>query len=201
MLSFNKHNIKDYEFIEKYDREDLTPEQQNIFDSTYQFRKGDMSLELKHFYAIREIAEKYDSGLIFEDDVFFTCDNFMETLKVYMTHLPDNYDMLFIGDGCNLHIEKCKLIPNKYIYEKCLNPTIWGGNGASRCTDSYILSKKCAIKLCDYLDNSNKKINLPIGFWINEAARYYTFNAYWAEPTIATQGTSNGMYKSSLIRY
>jgi hypothetical protein len=42
----------------------------------------------------------------------------------------------YIGDGCNLHIE-----PNKFIYEKGLYPTQWGGDGSSRCTDSYLVNK------------------------------------------------------------
>jgi GR25 family glycosyltransferase involved in LPS biosynthesis len=88
-----------------------------------------MSLHLKHNYVYNIIAENYERALIFEDDVIL-CDNFIDKLNNYITQLPEDYDMLFIGDGCNLHIEKHKLIPNKNIYEKCLYPTSWGGNGA-----------------------------------------------------------------------
>jgi hypothetical protein len=97
-----------------------------------------------------------------------------------MSYLPEDYDMLFIGDGCNLHIEKHKLISNKHIYEKCLYPTNWGGDGASRCSDSYIISKKCANKLCEYLKNLKNKINLPSDWWLNVAARDNNFKVYWA---------------------
>ena len=109
---------------------------------------------------------------------------------------PKDFDMLFIGDGCNLHYEKHKLIPNKNIYQKCLYPTSWGGDGASRCADSYIISKKCANKLCEYIKKCNK-INLPIDWWLNVAARDNDFKIYWAEPTIVTQGSQNGLFRQS----
>jgi GR25 family glycosyltransferase involved in LPS biosynthesis len=47
-------------------------------------------------------------AIIFEDDVILS-DNFTNILNNYITQLPENYDMLFIGDGANLHIEKHKL--------------------------------------------------------------------------------------------
>ena len=115
----------------------------------------------------------------------------------YMNELPKDYDMLFIGNGCNFHIEESKLIYNKNIYEKSLYPTSWGGNGATRCTDSYIVSKKCANKICEYINNLKYKINLPIDWWLNVAARDNIFKVYWAEPTIVTQGTQNGLFTSS----
>jgi len=150
-----------------------------------------MSLHLKHNYVYKLISENYDNALIFEDDVILT-DNFNEILNKYMTELPNDYDMLFIGDGCKMHIEKNKLIQNKNIYEKSLYP------GSSRCSDSYIISKKCAIKLCEYISNLEHKIKLPIDWWLSVAARDNNFKVYWAEPTIVTQGSQNGLFKSSL---
>jgi len=40
-------------------------------------------------------------------------------------------------------------------------------------------------------------IKLPIDWWLNVAARYNNFKVYWAEPTIVTQGTQNGTFKTS----
>ena len=198
---FEKYNITDYEFIEKYDKDEITADESSIFDINY--KKSIMSLILKHFYVYNEIAnnDKYKEALIFEDDAIL-CDNFIDKLNKYIAELPKDYDMLFIGDGCNLHIEKDKIRPNKYIYEKCLYPTRWGGNGCSRCTDSYLISKKCAIKMCEYIYKITKitKIKLPADFFINEAGRYNNFKVYWAEPTIVTQGSENNNFKSSLTK-
>jgi GR25 family glycosyltransferase involved in LPS biosynthesis len=191
---FNKQGIIDYEFIEKYDKDQITDYESNLFDTNY--KKSTMSLHLKHNYVYNIIAENYERALIFEDDVIL-CDNFIEKLNNYITQLPENFDMLFIGDGCNLHIEKNKLISNRNIYEKCLYPTSWGGDGATRCCDSYIISKNCAKKLCEKINNLEDKINLPIDWWLNVAARENNFKVYWAEPTIVTQGTQKGLFITS----
>ena len=191
---FKKENITDYEFIEKYDKEDLQDCDKLLFENSV--KESMISLMNKHFYAYKLISENYENALILEDDVILS-DNFNKILNLYMSYLPEDYDMLFIGDGCNLHIEKHKLISNKHIYEKCLYPTNWGGDGASRCSDSYIISKKCANKLCEYLKNLKNKINLPSDWWLNVAARDNNFKVYWAEPTIITQGTKTGLFKSS----
>jgi GR25 family glycosyltransferase involved in LPS biosynthesis len=191
---FKNQNITNYEFIEKYDKEDLQDCDMLLFDKCV--KKSMISLMNKHFYVYKLIAENYENALIFEDDVVL-CDKFMEKLNKYITRLPKHYDMLFIGDGCNLHIEKHKLIPNKNIYEKCLYPTSWGGNGASKCSDSYIITKTCANKLCEYINNLEDKIKLPIDWWLNVAARDNNFKVYWAEPTIVTQGTQDGTFQTS----
>ena len=194
LKQFETNNITDYEFIEKYNKEDLTDIDKLLFNNV---KEPMISLINKHFYVYKLIAEKYENGLIFEDDVILE-NNFKEKLNKYILELPKDYDMLFIGNGCNLHIEKDKLIPDKYIYHKCLYPTYWGGDGASRCTDSYLISKKCAIKLCDYISKLLPgSINLPSDWWLNVAARDNNFKVYWAEPNIVTQGTESGLFKSS----
>lgn len=129
---FEKQGIVDYEFVEKYDQEELENTDKSLFDPSYKLSL--MSLMNKSFFVYKEIAEKYDSGLIFEDDVLLN-DNFSKTLKNYLLQLPEDYDMLFIGEGCNLNIPKRKLLPNKHIYQKCLHPTPWGGDGGIKmCT-------------------------------------------------------------------
>ena len=174
--------------------EDLQDRDMLLFDKCV--KKSMISLMNKHFYVYKLISEKYEHALILEDDVILN-NNFIYKLNYYMRQLPKNFDMLFIGDGCNLHIEKHKLIPNKNIYEKCLYPTKWGGDGASRCSDSYIISKNCANKLCKYINNLKYKIKLPSDWWLNVASRDNNFKVYWAEPTIVTQGTQNGLFRSS----
>jgi hypothetical protein len=73
------------------------------------------------------------------------------------------------------------------------------GDGASRCSDSYIISKKCATIMCNYIDTLPHKIHLHSDWFINYAARNNNFKVYWAEPTIVTQGTETGIFKSSQI--
>lgn len=190
---FEKHNITDYEFIEKYDKDDIQDLYKNLF---IKISIGSASLILKHFFAYREIMKHHDQALIFEDDVILS-DNFIDIFNKYINELPNDYDMLFIGDGCKLHIPKKMQLEGQHIYSKTLQPTNWGGNGATRCTDSYVLSKKGATALVKYIDSLKKKIHLPIDWWLNHAARETNLNVYWAEPTIVTQGSELGLFKSS----
>lgn len=190
---FKIQNITDYEFIELFDKDELTDKETLKYSS--KLKKSEISIMLKHLYIYQQIAQnESEYALIFEDDVILSS-NFTDKLEQYVSQLPKDFDMLFIGDGCNLHIEKHVIQPNKYTYEKCLHPTSWGGNGATRCCDSYIVSKKCAAKLCNYLQIV-VNINLPIDWWLNEAARDNNLKIFWAEPTIVTQGSQNNIFKS-----
>ena len=156
-----------------------------------------MSLTHKHIVAYRKIIKaNYECALILEDDVILS-DNFMPILDRYMTEVPKDYEMLFIGSGCNLHIHPHLLVPNKHIYLKDIYPSSWGGDGGTRCTDSYIVSKAGATKICNYIDNLTTKISLPTDWWMNEVIRACTLTIYWAEPTIVIQGSQVGKYVSS----
>jgi glycosyl transferase family 25 len=192
---FKLHKITDYEFVE-IDRDELVNHDTSMFDKRY--NAAQIAIALSHMYAYRQIAEKYDSGLIFEDDIildpFFT-----KKFNKIIGQLPDNYDMCFIGSGggVGLHIEPDKIVHGKYVYKKCLEETLWGGGGATRCTDSYVVSKKCAQTICKYVDNLPYKINVAVDWWLNTVARDNKLKVYWAEPTIVTQGTNSGLFVSS----
>jgi len=189
LSQFEKHNITDYEFIELFDKDAILDSYKELF--TPHYRLNMLSLFLKHLWVYKEIENKYDCALILEDDVILA-DNFIETFNKYMAELPADYDMLFIGNGCNLHMND---ITDKCIYEKCLYPTSWGGDGAARCSDSYVVNKKCAIKFNKYILSN---INVGIDWWINIVARDNNFKVYWSEPTIVTQGSQNGLFKREI---
>lgn len=198
---FKLHGITDYEFIEKFDKDEITDDECPEFSRDYVAnRRTELSLHLKHIYAYRlMVRENYDQVLIFEDDVILS-NGFMDKLGLYMKQLPTDYDMLFIGDGCKLHIPRNQLKPGQYIYEKCLHETVWGGNGGTRCADSYIVHQRCAKKICDYIaaTSSTNKIGKPADWWLNDVARELALKMYWAEPTIVTQGSQNGIFQRSL---
>jgi hypothetical protein len=88
------------------------------------------------------------------------------------------------------------MVKDKCIYEKCTQPTHWGGLGGTRCLDSYLVSKKCAVKLCEYIER-NSYIRLSTDLWMNTMMRQCNLKVYWAEPTIVTQGSESGKYKST----
>ena len=189
---FKKNNITDFEFIE-IDRDNLVDIDKSLFSVDYPTRE--IAITSSHFEAYKKIAESYDEALILEDDIIMD-ENFSELFTKYLDQLPKTFDQLYIGDGCKLHIPQDMIKPNTNIYLKGLLPTSWGGQGSSRCTDSYVVNKKCAIKLCEYINKKKKEINIPIDFWINFANRDNNFEVFWAEPTIVTQGSQNGTFQS-----
>jgi GR25 family glycosyltransferase involved in LPS biosynthesis len=189
---FKKYNITEYEFIE-IDRDELEGYDLSIFEN---ISNPYMAIGLSHIYAYNKIKDNYDEALIFEDDVIL-CDNFINIFNYYLTQLPKDFDMLFLGSCCNLKIQEHNLIPNKHIYEKSLEPTEWGGLGSTRALYSYLVSKKCAIKICKYIDSIKYKIDLATDQWINIVARDINLKMYWAEPTIAIQGSEIGIFEKS----
>lgn len=200
---FNKHSLI-YHFIEDYDRENLSDEDLKIFDTKFNYfnnismSKSQCGITLSHINAYKKIMNnEYKYSLIIEDDVILD-DKFGDKLNKGLEQLPDDYDMLFIGNGCNLHIPLNKRRPDKFIYKKCREPTDWGGLGGTRCTDSYLVSKKGAKKLMSYISKLKEgAINIPIDWWLNQVIQDLKLEIYWMEPTIITQGTETGKYKSS----
>lgn len=192
---FIKHDIKDYEFIQ-IDRDEISDDVLPFFAENY--NKAHIAIALSHFHVYKQIVEKHDHALILEDDVVLD-EHFTEKLNRYLAELPPDYDMLFIGDGAYLHMDPALIIPNKYIYKKDPYPSEWGGLGATRCVDSYIVSKKGAMQICEYIQNLEYIINDPLDFWLNIPILELNMTVYWAEPTIVSQGTQNGIFESSYI--
>lgn len=192
----NNYSFK-YEFIEEYDWEKLKKEQLKLFNIK-KLKLPTISLFYKHIHTYKKIINSvFKYNLIFEDDVIME-NNFEQKLNKTLMEFPNNFDMIFIGDGCNLHIPKKDQEPNKLIYKKCNEITKLGGHGATRCTDSYFISKNCALKILNHIKNfKNFSIDLPLDYWLNNIIRELNLNIYWLEPTIITQGSQIGKFKSS----
>jgi len=190
----SKYNF-DFEFISNHGKENLTHEDKNMFRS---ISDGEISVALHHIECYKRIVEKkIDYALILEDDILL-CNNFRQILELYIKELPSDWEMLFIGDGCGLHIDKNLLIPEKHIYKKDNVNNGKKHGGATRCLDSYLISNKCAKIIIEKLKLPNYTILAPVDLWMNCVIRNNNFNVYWAEPTIVTQGSENGIFKSTL---
>jgi GR25 family glycosyltransferase involved in LPS biosynthesis len=198
---FNKHSLI-YHFIEDYDRENLSNKELRLFN-TNRVRLPMCSNIMKHIDAYKNIMNnEYKYSLILEDDVILD-DKFGDILNKGLEQLPDDYDMLFIGNagGCNLHIDPSRIKAEQFIYKKCREITKpgnhWEGHGATRCTDSYLVSKKAAKKLINYVSNLKERaIDEASDWWLNRVIRELELDIYWLEPTIVLQGSATGKYKS-----
>jgi GR25 family glycosyltransferase involved in LPS biosynthesis len=198
-----KANGLDAEFVEQYERGNLREEDLDIFDRRKKFGffgpsmpKVQMAITLSHLYAYQQIAEGHPLGLILEDDARFD-EQLGGNIAECMGQLPDKWDMLFIGDGSKLHIPAAEVTPGRKVYLKSREATFWGGDGATRCTDSYLITNACAVKLVAYSRRHDRRIRLPVDWWLNQAIRELGLDVYWAEPTFVTQGTQSGLYDTS----
>ena len=201
LKEFEKRDLV-YEFIENYDREDLKEEDLQIFKKGY--KKSQCAITLAHLYAYKQIiTSPYKYNLILEDDAILN-KYFNNFLNYALKRLPDSYDMLFIGNAFNMHIPKhiIRKTPLQFIYRKSIYKTRWGGDGGTRCADSYFVSKKCSEKIINYINiykNTNTKIDKAVDIWLNDIMRKLYLKVYWMEPTIVSQGTMTGKYKKSHV--
>jgi glycosyl transferase family 25 len=184
----DRHKFTDVEWIINYSNDEYTKDKLKYFTPTLPPKIH--ALSLMHFNVYRSmINNNIQNALIFEDDVIL-CDDFQAKLDKYMTQLPNGWDFVFIGDGCKLHIKKTEA--NKYIYPHHL----------SRCTDSYLISLKAAKSIINYVDQVMQGykpiIHTAIDHWMNFIFKELNMSVYWAEPTLITQGSQNGKFKSEL---
>ncbi len=191
------------EFIEQYERGNLREEDLGIFDRRKKYvffgpsmPNVQMAITLSHLYACQQIANSHPFGIILEDDARFD-EKLVANIAACMAQLPKDWDMLFVGDGCKLHIPASEITPGQKVYLKSREATSWGGDGATRCTDSYVITGSCAAKIVEYSRREDRKIGLPVDWWLNQAIRDLGLNVYWAEPTFVTQGTQSGLYDTS----
>ena len=188
------------EFITNLDRETLTQKQLSLFDLKH-MNQADCAISLAHFEAYRRIIRSpYLFNLVLEDDACLAR-NFKIRLSKYLKELPNDFDMLFIGNGGGFHIPLLTRLKSfgTHIFLKGHEASSWGGGGATRCVDSYFLSKNCAEKILNYFKilSKRQKIFKSIDWWLNDVIRVLDLKVYWLEPTLVSQGTMLGSYLSS----
>ena len=192
LRQFERFGITDYEFVD-IDRSEIDKYDTSKIDRS--IPSAWVAVALSPMYAYKEIAEKYEEALILEDDAIMS-DDFMERYALYRAELSSEkyFDMLFLGDGCNLHIPRDQIRGWKHIYYKGVESTKWGGDGVTRCVDSYLVSRGGARKLCEYIEKIRENvIKTEVDWWLNKVAREINLVVYWAEPTIVTQSSANSL--------
>jgi hypothetical protein len=161
------------------------------FDLRYNVKNAFVSSQ--HLYCLNEILksnEKY--GIVFEDDVIINS-NF-HLLNSFISNLPEDFDIFCFGNGFDIH--------EKDENGVCINDGIYirsnDNKQVIKCTDSYVISRKCCEIILDYVNNLTEKIDLPIDFLYEKITKEKNLKVYWCEPTLTNQGSQIGRYKSSL---
>jgi GR25 family glycosyltransferase involved in LPS biosynthesis len=167
-----------YEFVEDFDQEDLTPKiiEENFYLENFEKRfdrkmlRSEMSLCMKYKKAVSDISNSEDGEQFFilEDDVIFKEDplRYIEAMNNLCDSKNINYDCVFLGEAW---IRKGD---NRDIFGKKEHPAT---NGL--CT---VLYKKNSLKKLDTLLKENK-ITQPMDWELNDRFRDLGFQVYWGK--------------------
>ena len=175
-----KAGIEEYTFIETKDRDVLTPEEVSKFT---QITKSEISLFLKHVEVFKlDINDKY--VVVLEDDAIL-CENFCENLTNYIYQLQsERWDVLFPAECCDLH---CNVDQGKNVKQ----------TNSSRGTCMYVLNYGAGKRLYEIF-NGDDNVHQPIDWWMNYATKSNDVVYFWSEPTLVSQGSSTGLFSTSL---
>ena len=150
--------------------------------------KSEKSIAYKHIKIWKDIEDSnISSALVLEDDLIFD-NRFVELFNFNLISTPRDWDLVFIGNGCNLRIPRKSRTDGIIAYAK--------KHPASKCMDSYLIKRDAAVII-------NKNINsftLPIDFELNYHMKEADMKVYWWEPPITNQGSQSGLYNSEIIK-
>ena len=178
------HKICSIRWLTEFDKEDITPEQMNKYISKHNNFNTNMSYwanAIAHINALEDLAKTDSDGLIIEDDIVFNKNFTTELIKI-LNNLPEDWDMIFLSEGCNIHQPNINPNINLYKYNR------------SRCASCYLVSNKAAKKLISTITPITKAIDHSY----NDEIIKHLLNSYLLEPTIAIEGSDIGLFKSTV---
>ena len=183
---FKKYEISFVKWVKEYDRENMT-EKEHLYKHLKKYsekpiNKGQISLTLKHYYALEQIIKnEIPISVIMEDNVTFT-DNIKEKVQDYLKEATDRkleWDIIFDGDTHYLKYKEGKVTGDKKLYKKT-NKITDQCQGSTRCSNFYIITLNAARK---YYKAFTPFYNV-CDHWSNHLFRKLHFNIWWVEPPI-----------------
>ena len=198
-----QHFCIDADWVTQYDKRTLDPNtinsyyrpDQSLFiqrvsldghregGQPYPLNPAEIANAITHIHFYKEIVRNgYESTLILEDDIIFTSD-FVNQLSHYLSQLPEDWDILYPGSGCGLHMRQTDPRVNVYLHPL----------RGSRTADCYVIRKKAAEKILSTII----PFVLPIDWELNYHQWHHELQVYWGEPSIAAQGSEIGIYQTT----
>jgi len=191
-----KVGINDFEFIEDYDKEKLTPDIINKYYSTdidsfnitakitkdrcgggeYRVLKdSEISLMIKHIEALKRLScSDNEYGLILEDDCVFDSRVNKNSLDNIIKTCPSDADVIVIGGAFGHSICDYKCVKNNFLLAK---------HTATNTTSSMIFKKQTAINILNTFD----KFHLSWDWQLNYIFYKKNLNIYHTMPYICGQ--------------
>lgn len=176
-------------WISEHDREEILEDYQaGKYGDPTKIAASSVSLILKHL-AVYQMAAADPEGLhlVLEDDILVK-PGLLDSMDARLQELPEDWELFFIGEGCNLHVPWWRRRAGKRVYFRGWKPWIRGGAGTSRCTEAYFVRPDFARRFL-----ASKFAKWPWGdtaidWLLAEAGHDLHIRSYWAEPPLITQG-------------
>lgn len=160
------------------------------FGGELEFLSPALSCAYKHllvYYQLQDDAEN-DIYLVLEDDIVLYS-NFCQKLNIIIEEIKSRNLSNFIISIEDSMLRYVKRSNRKK--EIVLYPEKHG-----RLAGAYLMDKKAANNLLEEM-NRNKCCR-PIDWFHNHCSEIGLINIYWSHPTIAIQGSLNGMFPSTI---
>jgi len=148
-----------------------------------ELRAPEISLSTKWGNVLKLIADGDDEHVLILEDDALLCENFTDSFMNYLQSTPSDWDMIYLGEGCNLHAEYTEGT-HAYLKE----------HPASRCTDSVLIKKTAAEKIATTWFPFDHNADFELSWH----QYHHDLKVYWWEPTLVTQASQNGMFDSAL---
>lgn len=183
LLRLNYDLIKNYTIIEAVHFISLTQEEKNNYiEKIYTTgnridRPGSMGCFLSHYKVLDLVANQneYDYVYVFEDDVNIINENEFKNVE---NKLPKSFDILMLG---GIYGDETKANSGFYIPD-------YGKNAS--CTEAYIVSKKGAKKIIEYI-NKKQYTSMNIDWYYHNLGRKGAIEYFCHEPLLTTQNHSD----------
>lgn len=139
--------------------------------------RGQIAVTFKHFLALRDIADNgHELAVIMEDNILFY-NHVPTTINRYLSHLPDDWGILFDSDTCNLHYIEGPVSPQQSVYRKSLEVTEQC-NGGSRGANFVLVNHRTAKLLAEnFLPFNNVS-----DYYYNHLLRKFRIPSFWPQP-------------------
>lgn len=178
---------------ERFQRRMKTPFGALKYGEYRPLKRNEIEVTVQHIEAYRRIlARRIPHAVILEDDVVLE-GGFLSRLGRYARQLPDDYDVLYFGEGRGfLHVERS--VRDRLLGVLRRRNVFRRENYQSRYADSYLISQGAVARIVPELST----FQFPIDWEMNYLQTILRMKVYWAEPTLSHQGSATGKFKSGL---
>ena len=152
-------------------------------------KRAEISIAYKQIKILEKISFSDDDPgstyIIFEDEILFE-PHFVDSFNAALLVSPRDWDVIFFGSGCDLHVPANQAGDGIRSYRK--------DHPASRCADSYIITKEAAERLVTTFKPFVTAYDYELAYHMWK----HDLTVYWWEPSLTRQGSQCGVYKSEI---